>query len=48
MRVDICELAEDSGLGVVIERTTVVGPVIEGVFDVELELEVEVELELAL
>lgn len=40
MRVDSFELVEGSGVGVVMERTTVVWPV------VELELEVEVELEL--
>jgi hypothetical protein len=40
VRVDSFELVEGSGVGVVMERTTVVWPV------VELELEVEVELEL--
>ena len=48
MRVDSFGLVEGSGVGVVIERTTVVWPVVERVLVVELELEVEVELELEL
>ena len=48
MRVDSFELVEGSGVGVVMDRTTVVWPVVERILVVELELEVEVELELKL